>query len=454
MRIVIVGDGKVGFSLAKNLSQEEHDIVVIDSNPEALQEALEALDIMVINGNGAVLQIQKEADVEHSDLFIAVTSYDEINILCCVLAKKLGCPHTVSRVRNTDYREQLLLLRSELGLSMTVNPEFSAAREIFRLIQFPSFIKLDSFARSRVELVEIAIKENSKLIDKRLDQLYDLLKMKLLVCVIERNNEVIIPTGNTVLKCGDKITVTAPVTNLAKLVKKLDISKQKIKNAIIVGGSTIAEHLAQQLINSGVSVKIIEQDEERCRELALKISDAVIIHGDGTKQDLLLEEGIADTDAIISLTNIDEENLIVSMYADHLNVPKVITKIDRSEYSHIFADKGIGSVVCPKLLATAEIIRFVRAMNNSEGEDSILTLHRLVDDKVEALEFIAKNNTRNLGVPLSDIKFKQNLLVATISRGNKIIIPQGSDVIKAGDKVVIVTATDSRITELNDIFQD
>lgn len=452
MRIVIVGDGKVGFALAEQLSEENHDIVVIDSNPKVLQEVLNSLDVMVVNGNGASLEVQREADVGASDLLIAATSSDEINLLCCILAKKLGCRHTIARIRNKDYTQQLVFLRSELGLSLTINPELYAAREIFRIIQFPSFLKLDSFAKGRVELVEFALSPDSRFVGKRLDQLEDVLKVKILVCAVERNDKVTIPKGGFSFEVGDKVTVTAPRSELARLVARLNIAKQKIRNVLIVGGGRITVFLTEELLRSGVNVKIIEQNAERCDELAAKLDGAIIINGDGTRQELLLEEGIMEMDAVISLTSIDEENLIVSMFANHLGIPKTITKIDRSEYIHLFNDRGIGSIICPKQLTTHEIIRYVRAMENTKG-GSVLTLHRIVDDKAEALEFIAATKTHYLNVPLSKLKLKDNILIACINRMGQVIIPKGSDFISEGDTVIVVTTVDRKINDLDDIFE-
>lgn len=453
MKIVIVGDGKVGYTLTEQLLKENHDIVVIDNNAEVLEESLDAFDVQVVHGNGASLETQRRADVEDSDLLIAATSSDEVNLLCCMLAKKLGCAHNIARVRNREYASQIQFMRKELGLSMTINPELAAAREINRIIQFPSFLKLDSFAKGRVELVELKLRENSKLIGLCLDNLYELIKMRLLVCAVQRGDAVIIPNGRFSFETGDKITVTAPSAELARLIKKLEISSQKIRNVLIVGGSRIAEYLTYELLKSGVCVKIIEQEQRQCRLLAEKFTDAIIIHGDGTKQELLLEEGIEDMDAVISLTNIDEENLIISMFADYINVPKTITKIDRSEYIMLFRDKGIGSVVCPKLLTSHEIIRYVRAMENTNG-GSVITLHRLVDDRVEALEFIAMPATKHLNTPLMDLKLKKDILIACINRLGSIIIPQGSDRICEGDTVIVVAKPERMIRDLNDIFEE
>lgn len=453
MRIVIVGDGKVGYYLTQRLTSENHDVVVIDSNPDVLRESLEKFDVMVVNGNGASLQIQKKAGVAESDLLIAATSSDEINMLCCVLARKLGCPHTIARVCNSEYTEQLRFMRTELGLSMTVNPYATAAREIFGLLQFPSFIKRDTFAKGRVELVEIKLSQDSRLVNTRIDRLEDVLHMKVLVCSVERGSEVFIPKGPFVFEAGDNITVTAPRSDLARLIKKLDLSKQKIKSVMIVGAGRIAYFLTEELLKSGVEVKVIEQRMERCNEFAEKFSDAIIICGDGSRQDLLLEEGIEDADAVITLTNIDEENIMISLFAESLKYPKTVTKIDRTEYNHLLSDKGLGSMVCPKQLTADAIIRYVRAMEGSMG-GSVLTLHRMVDGKIEALEFIAAAATLYLGRPLKELPLKKDILIACISHEGQVIIPQGNDCISEGDTVVVITPSDKRIGDLNDIFEE
>lgn len=453
MKIVIVGDGKVGYALTKILSQEGHDITVIDSNPQVLQQSVERLDVMVVHGNGASLEVQQEAGVAGSDLLIAATSGDEINLLCCILARKLGCCHTIARVRNPDYTNQLQFLREELGLSMTINPERAAAQEIFHLLQFPSFLKRDSFAKGRIELVELKIKEESPLAGCRLDRLQDVIKARVLICAVEREGNVTIPTGSFVLQVGDKITVTAASWDLAKLIKSLKINTQKVHNVMIIGGSHIAAYLTENLLAIGVGVKIIEERPQRCAELSEILPDALIINGNGSSQELLLAEGLEETDAIITLTGIDEENLIISMYADHVGVPKSITKINRLEYASIFKEKGLGSVVSPKLITANHIVRYVRAMENTTGS-AVITLHRIVDNKAEALEFIVSDGAQGLRIPLHQLRLRPNLLIACINRNGKVILPSGNDYIQEGDTVVVVTTSNQSIYDFNDIFRE
>ena len=453
MKIVIVGDGKVGFALTAQLAQEGHDIVVIDNNKKVLQESAEQLDVMVVHGNGAGVKAQKQAGIEDADLLIAATSADEINLLCCIVARKLGSAHTIARVRNPEYVEQIYFLKDELGLSMTINPERAAAREISRLLQFPSFLKRDSFAKGRAEIVEMVIKEGSVLEDKLLSELYQIAKVQVLVCAVKRGGRAYIPDGSFRLMRGDRIFVTAPTHNLARLIKHLGLQTQKIREVILVGGSSIAYYLAMDLFLNGIRVKIIESQAERCLELAELLPKAMIIHGDGANQSVLLAEGIEKTDAVVTLTNLDEENFLVSMYANYLKVPKVITKINRTEFNDIFQDKGIDCVVSPKLLTANDIVRYVRAMQNKTG-DSMITLHRIADDMAEAMEFPVTEETRHLGETLIKIRLRPNILIACINRRGKIIIPKGDDTIELNDTVIVVTTAEQRINELNDIFED
>lgn len=454
MEIIIVGDGKVGVALTEQLSREGHDITVIDSNAKVLEQSVEAYDVMVVHGNGAAMHVLREAGAENADIIIAATSSDELNLLACIVARRLGTKHTIARVRDPEYTEQLVMMREELGLSMTINPELAAAHETYHLLQFPSFLKRDSFAKGRVEIVEIPIKESSRLAHAQLSELYKIVKVKVLVCAVERDGEVYIPNGRFSLQPGDNIYVTANSQHLATLIKQLDISKQKVRDVIIVGGSRIAYYLALECIHSGISVKIIEQNADRSRELAEALPKAVVIEADGSRQEVLMAEGIKTTDALVTLTNIDEENLIISMYANYLGVPKVITKINRTEFVEVFRNMGIDCVVSPKKLCSADIVRYVRAMGNAEGGDSVLTLHRIVEDKAEALEFRADASTRHLGQPLSEIRTRDDVLIACITHKGKPTIPSGENSFLEGDTIIVVTNGKRPITELNDIFEN
>ena len=451
MKIVIVGDGKVGYTLTKRLSQEGHDIVVIDNNRSVLLQSQEALDVAVVDGNGASVEVQREAGVGSSDLLIAATSGDETNLLCCMVARKLGCRHTIARVRNPEYDQQTRFLKDELGLSMVINPEKAAALEIFRLLQYPSFLKRDSFAKGSVELVELKIKENNVLANTRLDQFRTLSNVNALVCAVERGGMVSIPKGSFSLQVGHKLTIATDAGDLVRLIKNLGVYTPKAQHVMIIGGSRTAKYLAQRLISSKVKLTIIEKNEKRCQELSETLPEATIVHGNGTEQGLLIEEGIRKMDAVVTLTGMDEENLIVSMFADYIGVPKSVTKINRTEYNNVYENKGIDSIVSPKLLTTNEIIRYVRAMGDTTG-GSVVTLYRIVDGKAEALEFSIKNDAPYNNISLHKLRLKPNILIASIIRARKVIIPSGNDEICRGDTVIIVTTTDHAIAELRDIF--
>ena len=453
MKIVIVGDGKVGQALTGQLAEEGHDVVVIDSSPKALRTSVEIHDVMGVNGNGASYAVQKEAGVGEADLLIAATSGDELNLLCCMLAKKLGARHTIARVRNPDYADQLVLMKEELGLSMTVNPELAAAREIARMLRFPSALKLDSFARGQVELVEIKVKADSPLLGQALYALSSRLGIRILICAVRRGEEVYIPTGDFVLQEGDKITITASPSELDSLFRKLGIYRHKIHRVMVVGGGRIAYYLAKQLLRLGMSVKIIEQDAARCEQLSEALPKAHIILGDGTERELLEEEGIADMDALVAVTGMDEENIIISMYAGTLGLAKVVTKINRMSFQEILDGAGIESVITPKGITVNQIIRYVRAMDNSKGSN-VETLHRIVGGRVEALEFnVAKNCQGELtGIPLKDLRTRKDLLIACIIRGQQIIYPGGNDTIEERDSVIVVT-TGHQLQDLSDILE-
>ena len=435
------------------LAEEGHDVVVIDSSPKALRTSVEIHDVMGVNGNGASYAVQKEAGVGEADLLIAATSGDELNLLCCMLAKKLGARHTIARVRNPDYADQLVLMKEELGLSMTVNPELAAAREIARMLRFPSALKLDSFARGQVELVEIKVKADSPLLGQALYALSSRLGIRILICAVRRGEEVYIPTGDFVLQEGDKITITASPSELDSLFRKLGIYRHKIHRVMVVGGGRIAYYLAKQLLRLGMSVKIIEQDAARCEQLSEALPKAHIILGDGTERELLEEEGIADMDALVAVTGMDEENIIISMYAGTLGLAKVVTKINRMSFQEILDGAGIESVITPKGITVNQIIRYVRAMDNSKGSN-VETLHRIVGGRVEALEFnVAKNCQGELtGIPLKDLRTRKDLLIACIIRGQQIIYPGGNDTIEERDNVIVVT-TGHQLQDLSDILE-
>ena len=454
MNIIIVGDGKVGAALASQLSAEGHDVTIIDSNPLVLNHSAEQLDVMVVTGNGASMNTLREAGAEKADLLIAATSRDELNLLTCLTAKKLGTGHTIARIRNPEYSDQLVAMREELGLSLTVNPEQAAAHEAYQLLQFPSFLKRESFAKGRVEIVAIPVNEGARLSGIPLRKLYEIARVNVLVCAVEREGRIHIPGGSFVLRGGDTIYVTAALQDLAQLIKNLGLVDRKVRSLLMIGGSRIAFYLARRCLDSGMSVKIIERERSRCVELAEVLPEATIIEGDGSRQEVLDAEGIRSYDAVITLTGMDEENLILSMFASHLGVGKVITKINRIDYTDVFRRLGIGSVISPKGLCCANIVRYVRAMSTASGIDSVVALHSIVDGQVEALEFLAGPTTRHCGEPLKGIPLKSGILIACITHKGHTILPKGDSRFYPGDTVIVVTAGDRAINALENIFAD
>ncbi len=452
MKIVIVGDGKVGGTIANQLSLEGHDVIVIDNNAAVLANSGNTMDIFCIEGNGATASVLKEAGIQHADVLIAATSADEVNMLCCLLGKKLGAKNTIARVRNPEYFQQMNLIKEELGLSMAVNPELAAATEISRLLRFPSAIKIEPFARGRVELVELKIPEHSPLDGMPLWAIYKEFQVKILICAVQRAEEVIIPSGDFVLKAGDKINITASHIEIANFFRAIGIFRTGVKSVMIIGGGRIAYYLAKELSAIHVKVKIIERDLKRCEYLCEVLPDSVIIHGDGTEKELLHEEGLEKTDAFVTLTGMDEENIIVALYAKEKKVSKVIAKVNKISFYEIMDNLNIDSFISPKTIAAQNIVRYVRAMKNSMRDNNVVTLHTMINDQVEAVEFKVREDSSIVGIPLKNFKRRDGLIVAAIIRGTQIIIPNGNDVIEKGDNVVVVT-TKKHLSDLNEIHK-
>lgn len=452
MKIVIVGNGKVGLALAEQLTAEEHDIILMDNDMDHLQYAMEHLDVMCYCGNGADYSAMKEAGIEGADIVVAATSLDEVNLLCCLLAKKLNAKHTIARIRNPEYADLTNVLREDMGLSMAINPEKATATEIERLLRYPGAIKVESFARGRVELVEIKIRDYSPLINKRLMDIATEFKSKILVCAVQRGNEVFIPSGSFVLKEGDRINFTAQPHEVNNFFSKIKVEQSEINNVMIVGGSKISYYLAKALSKSGIKVKIIEQNKEKCNKLNEMLPNVSLIHGDGTNYNLLIEEGLHVTDGFVALTGMDEINVITSMYAQSVSVPKTVTKVNRISYADILPRTGIESVVSPKDITTHRIVQYVRAMQNSFGSSNVETMHKIVNNKVEALEFRIKKPAKYLDIPFKDLHFKKNVLVASIIRKGKYILPDGEQKIQLNDRIIIVT-TIKNIDDLEDVFE-
>lgn len=450
MYIIIVGLGKLGLTLTKQLSAEGHDIVVVDPDNSVVTSTVDAYDVMGICGNGATYEILEEAGASRAKLIIAATGSDELNILCCLFAKHMGTENTIARVRNPDYAGQAQFLRNELGISMTVNPEYETANEISRIIRFPSAANLDSFAGGRVEIARVRIHSDNPLCDIPLSEMRKKAKAKVLICAVQRGENVYIPSGDFVLKCDDVISITGTRTELSSFMKQTGVYKQKIKNVMIIGGGRIAYYLSKLLSDTGRNIKLIEHESKRCESLSEMLDDVTVVHGDGTDQDILDEQCITNQDALIALTGIDEENIIVSMYAESKGVSKVITKVNRHSYS-ILNDIGLETVVSPQIVAGNLVTRYVRALHNSAGNSQIQTLYKLVGGKVEAAEFIVPEGAGYVDIPFKKLEFMPNLLVGCIIRNGKLIFPGGDDVMKENDSVIVVTA--GRIIEdLHDIF--
>lgn len=449
MNIIIVGLGKLGITMTKQLIAEGHDITVIDIKRDTVVSAVDAYDVMGICGNGASRDTLDEAGASKAKLIIAATPSDELNILACLIAKRMGTEHTIARVRNPDYANQNQFLRDELGINMVVNPEFETANEISRIIRFPSAASLDSFARGKVEIASIRIHSDNPLCDLPIYDLRKKIRAKVIVCAIQRDDRVFIPSGDFVIKCDDVISITGTRSELTSFMRQCKIYKHKVTNVMIIGGGRIGYYLAKLLSDTGRSIKLVEQNEEKCYSLSDALPDVTVIHGDGTDQDILDELHLEDQDALVALTGIDEENIILSMYAESKGV-KVITKVNRHSYS-ILNDIGLETIVSPQIVAGNLLTRYVRALHNSADNSQIQTLHKFVNGKVEAAEFIVPENAGYLDIPFKDLNLLPNLLIGCIMRNGKIIFPGGDDVMKAGDSIVVVTA--NRILEdLHDIF--
>lgn len=450
MKIIIVGCGKVGSTLAEQLNRENHDITLIDCDSEALQSISDSTDVMSVTGNGAVYQVQMEAGIKEADLLIATTNSDELNMLCCLIAKKAGNCHTIARIRNPEYSAEINYIREELNLSLAINPELAAAREIARLLRFPNAIKIELFAKGRIELLKFLIPKDSILDRMKVMDVVSRLKSNVLICAVERGDNVVIPDGNFEMRGGDKISFIAPHADCADFFRKAGIENNTVNSAMFVGGGKLTVYLAKALADTKIKIKIIEQDEERCRILSEILPHAMIIHGDGSDQKLLLEEGIRQTEAFASLTGFDEENILLSLYAASQSGAKLITKVNKIAFENVINSLNLGSVIYPKMLTADIILQYVRAMQNSMGSN-IETLYKIVADKAEALEFRVRGDSPVLGIPLEKLRTRNNLLVACINRNGRIIMPRGKDTLEAGDTVIIVT-THTGLNDLKDIL--
>ncbi len=450
MKIVIVGLGTIGKTVLRSLSNMGHTIVIIDENKDKVENMIEKYDVTGVVGNGACMDILKEAGTQDADLAIFLTNRDELNVFACLTAKKAGVKNTIARVRNPDYRQQIRDMKDELGISMIVNPEKETAEEIFNLINLPSISQMEHFAKGRALLAEIVVEEGCSLIGETLISLGKQLKTRVLVCAVQRGDEVIIPSGTFMFEEGDRVHFTSDANSLRDFLAEAKLEKLPFKNIMIVGGDKTGYYLAEELSKKKFNIKLLESNLERAEELAEMLPKVTVINANGTQHDLLVEEGIEVMDAFVALTNIDEENMIVSMFANKMDVTKTITQIKNDELYDMLGELGIENTVSPKRIVANKIISYIRALTNKRGSN-VLTLYRLVNGRVEALEFLAKKEEKFFNKPLKTIKTKENCLIACIIRENEVIIPDGNSHIQLGDNVIVVT-THKNFDDLNDIL--
>ncbi len=450
MNIIIVGCGKVGISLAERLSAEGHDLVMVDISAKKVEEVSNRFDLMGVVGNGASFTVQQEAGVEKADLFIAVTQADELNLLCCLMAKKSGCD-TIARVRNPMYSQEIGFIREQLGISMIINPELTAAREIAKLLKFPSAIKIDTFAKGRVELLRFRLKPEIGFGGKTIMEVMARLKTEVLICAVERDNEIIIPNGSFVLEDSDTLSIVGPLEATAQFFEKIGVRYKKVKNSLIIGGGTVAHYLTKDLLKVGYRVRIIERDSARCDYLTEVLPGADIINGDGSDEGLLLEEGLTYADSVVSLTGLDEENIFLSLFAKKHSNAKLIAKVNKIAFNDVVDSLDIDSVIYPKYLTADYIVQYIRARQNSIGSN-VETLYQLFDGRAEALEFSIKDASEVTDVPLMDLNLKPNLLICAINRHGRILTPRGQNMIRVGDTVIVVT-TNRGLNNIRDILK-
>lgn len=451
MRIIIVGCGKIGVTVIESLLAEGHDIVAVDNNPEVIRRITNIYDVIGVCGSGTDYTTLAEAGVEKAELFAAATGADEANMLSCFIAKKMGAKHTVARIRNPEYNDSSLgFIRQSLDLSMSVNPDLLAAQELYHVLKMPAAANIETFSRRNFEMIELNLRENSALDGMKLIDMRKKYPYNYLICAVLRDGELYIPDGNFVLRSGDRIGVTATFAEVQKLFRDIGITSRQAKNVMIVGASRTAFYLTKMLISGGSDVKVVEQNHQRALKLRERNPKAVVIQGDGADQELLLEEGLTSMDAFVSLTGIDEQNILMSYAAADAGLPKVITKVNRPEFYSMARKLGLETIISPRKLISDVFVRYARALENSLGSN-IETMYKLMDDRAEALEFIAGQEFKFFNTPLKDMKFKSGLLIAGIIRGRRVIIPNGDDVIMNGDRVVVITEKQG-MNDLSDII--
>ncbi len=453
MNIILVGCGKTGQKIVEKLScEKEHNITVVDMRSTVVNEIVNKFDVMGVVGDCINADILGEAGVKDADILIAATGSDEMNFTTCLLAKKMGNCQTIARVRRPEYSRTIGLFKDDIGLALVINSDVAAAREIARILKFPTAIQIDTFAKGRIEILKFKINENSILCGLKLSEMGSKLSCDVLVCGVEREEGVYIPDGNFELKSGDLVSIVSTYNNASAFFKKIGIKSSRVKNSIIIGGGVTGYYLADMLIQAGIDVKIIEQKKERCEELSVKLPKATVINGDGTDNALLIEEGIENADSVIALTNMDEENIILSLFARTKTKGKLITKINRVDYDEIIRKLDLDTIIYPKTLTAEDVLRFVRAKNNSITSNNIETMHYILGGKAEALEFHIKESSAVVGKPLRQLNIRKNNLIACINRNGNVIIPKGQDFVQVGDSVIVVTATGG-LKDINDILE-
>ena len=446
MNIIIVGCGKVGRTLAEQLNEEDNNVTVVDLSRAKVNEATRRSDLLGVVGNGATYAVQKAAGIDTADLLIAVTGSDELNLLCCVTAKRSAGCQTIARLKNPDYFAEAPHLKNELGLAMVTNPEQAAAAEIARVLRFPSAIQIETFARGRVELLKFRLPPLSRLVGLSVKDVVGKLHCDVLICTVERDDEAHIAGADLVFEKNDVISLVASPKSAADFFRLIGINTQSVRSVMIAGGGEITHYLSEMLLRYGMDVKVIEEKHERCESLSREFPDVTVIEGDATEKELLLEEGIATKDAFVALTNLDEENILLSLYAKSCGTKKQVTKINRIDFDDVIRRLDLDSIICPKNVTAGAIVRYVRAMKRSIGS-KVEALYNVIQGKVEASEFTVTEPSRITGVPLSQLKFKKNVLVASILRDGTVLIPRGNDTIEPGDSVIIV----SEVMGLSDI---
>ncbi len=452
MNILIVGCGKIGSTILASLTAEGHDITAVELDRDILAEITNVYDVMGVCGNGADCDTLAEAGVADAEMFIAVTGSDELNMLACYLAGRMGARHTIARIRNPEYNDRsLTFMKQELGLSMAINPELLAARELFHTLKLPTAAKIETFSRGNFEMIELRLREDSPLLGVPLHELRSRYNAKFLICVVQRGDAVYIPDGNFVLQAGDRIGLTASPVEIQKLMRAIGLASKQARNVMILGGSRTAFYLAKRLLAAGTNVKIIDRDRALCEDLCHALPKAVVIHGDGSHQELLLEEDIGNMDAFVSLTGMDEQNVLLSFFAASQSVPKAISKINRPELAAMAERLGLECIISPRKLIADVLVRYARALHNSMGS-TIETLYTLMDDRAEAVEFLVQDEPTLVDIPLKELSLKPNILIAGIIRNRRPIIPAGDDRILAGDKVVLLVAG-QHLQELKDILK-